>query len=414
MMEPVESSEMIHAGFPIMPARLKSIRIQNYRSLADVSLDLRPINVLFGPSGGGKSSLLDAIGFVHDCVARSVEFASAERALGFGLLFGGAPQDGPIRIRLATGVTEYELALALSAGRIDPLAGEQVSLPDRGTVLLERRAGTARTNLLDVRTNQFTPLDLREPERLSIYRCLDPPYLVEDVIDLIEILTSVLLCHSRSLSLGRLKRLGSSTGIESHLTEQGENLWSVLRNLEGRRLLDDRYATIMRYMSEAFPTFKGLVIEPTAPTVLYASYLEHGRRAPIPASGISDGHLQFMILLTALFVEEPKRSRLVLFDEPEASLHPWALAVLAKAIREATASWGRQVILATQSPVLISEFDRDEQLAVELQDGRTQITRVSEIEDIQDLLEDYSTGTLYMTENVAPQNKVIELSTAGQ
>lgn len=50
-----------------MPARLKSIRIQNYRSLADVSLDLGPINVLFGPSGAGKSSLLDAIGFFRDC-----------------------------------------------------------------------------------------------------------------------------------------------------------------------------------------------------------------------------------------------------------------------------------------------------------------------------------------------------------
>ena len=60
-----------------MSARLKSIRIQNYRSLADVSLELEPVNVLFGPNGAGKSSLLDAIWFVRDCAIRSMELASS-------------------------------------------------------------------------------------------------------------------------------------------------------------------------------------------------------------------------------------------------------------------------------------------------------------------------------------------------
>ncbi|MGZ3471089.1 MAG: AAA family ATPase, partial [Isosphaeraceae bacterium] len=36
-------------------------------SLADVSLALEPVNVLFGPNGAGKSTLLDTIWFVRDC-----------------------------------------------------------------------------------------------------------------------------------------------------------------------------------------------------------------------------------------------------------------------------------------------------------------------------------------------------------
>ncbi len=56
-----------------MAGRLKSIHVQNYRSLADVSLELEPINVLLGPNGAGKSSLLDAIWFVRDCAIRGVE-----------------------------------------------------------------------------------------------------------------------------------------------------------------------------------------------------------------------------------------------------------------------------------------------------------------------------------------------------
>ncbi len=366
-----------------MAARLKSIRIQNYRSLADVSLDLGPVNVLFGPSGAGKSSLLDALGFVRDCVFRGVEAPSAERGQGIGLLFDGAAPGEPIRLKLTTEQLEYELTLSRSAGRIDPLAGERLHLLDRQRILLERRAGTATSHLFDARTNQTTPIELREPTKLSVDRFLDSSQEGSfETLELMKFLVSGRVYHSRSLNFSFLKEFGSSTNFDHWLMESGSNLWSTLSILESRRQLDDRYETIMRYMAETFPLFRGIVIDRTGPNVLYASFLEKGKRTPTLAAGISDGHLQFLILLTVLFFEDRERSTLVLFDEPEASLHPWALAVLAKAIREATESWGRQVILATHSPALISQFDPNQQLAVESKGGRTQITRVSELSDI--------------------------------
>ncbi len=79
----------------------------------------------------------------------------------------------------------------------------------------------------------------------------------------------------------------------------------------------------------------------------------------------------------------------MLIDEPETSLHPWAVAVLAKAIKQATKEWGKQVIVATHSPVLISQFDPDQILAVDQENGRTRITRLSEVEEIKDLLQEY-------------------------
>ena len=56
----------------------------------------------------------------------------------------------------------------------------------------------------------------------------------------------------------------------------------------------------MRYMGRAFPTFEALVIEADGPECVYAKFLEKWRREPILASGISDGHLQLLILLTGL------------------------------------------------------------------------------------------------------------------
>jgi ABC-type cobalamin/Fe3+-siderophores transport system ATPase subunit len=37
---------------------LKRLGIQRFRSLYDVSLDLKPINIFIGPNGSGKSNLI--------------------------------------------------------------------------------------------------------------------------------------------------------------------------------------------------------------------------------------------------------------------------------------------------------------------------------------------------------------------
>ena len=80
--------------------------------------------------------------------------------------------------------------------------------------------------------------------------------------------------------------------------------------------------------------------------------------------------------------------------------------MLAKAVKLATEKWNKQVFVSTHSPVLISQFAPENIWAMELdKNGQTMMKRVSEIEEIQDLLEDYATGSLYMAEAIAPQSK---------
>ena len=114
-----------------------------------------------------------------------------------------------------------------------------------------------------------------------------------------------------------------------------------------------------------------------------------------------------LIHLTALFSEAKERNSLIIFDEPEISLHPYAISVFAEAVKHATKEWNRQVFIATHSPVLIGQFEPEDILATGLDEsGQTVLTRVSEMEDIKDLLESYDTGSLYMAEAIAPQSKL--------
>ena len=178
----------------------------------------------------------------------------------------------------------------------------------------------------------------------------------------------------------------------------------MLRNLEAKRQLDDRYLTILNYMAQAFPTFDGVVAEVTGASSVYGSFLEKGRRKPIRASGVSDGHLQMLCLLTALFAEGKGRDSVLIFDEPEVSLHPWAIAVLAQAMKTAAKTWNKQILLATHSPVLISQFDPEDVLVARSNNGRTEFDRLSQISDVQGLLDMYAAGALYMAEEIGKQS----------
>ena len=106
-----------------------------------------------------------------------------------------------------------------------------------------------------------------------------------------------------------------------------------------------------------------------------------------------------------MFSEGRNRDSIIIFDEPETSLHPHAISVFAEAVKNATVEWNKQIMIATHSPVLLSQFPAKSILAGEMDEqGRTTLRRVSDIENIQDLLESYSTGSLYMAEVLAPQS----------
>ena len=381
---------------------LTRIRVRNYRALASLDLDVGPINVIFGPNGAGKSTLLDTLYFFRDCAIRGVEVASSERSHGIGILWDGADDDGGISIELATDGVAYGLTFSLSAGRLEAFAGERLQSSSRTQTLIDRSPGSEKASLYHTEIRQTVPVTLREPQKLSLGLFLDFNRGDEEAGYLDRLLHFIRLYHSRSFFLYRLKRQGSDSSHETRLWDLGNNAWSVLRNLQDKRNIDDRYDTIMQYMAEAFPIFDGIVLEQTGPASVYASFLEKGRRHPILASGISDGYLQLLLLLTALF-SEGERASILLFDEPEVSLHPWALAVFAKAVKVAAERWNKQICIATHSPVLISQFEPRDILVAGIEDGRARFDRLHEVEEIRDLLEDYAAGSLYMSEAVAPQ-----------
>ncbi len=388
-----------------MSSGLKRLVVRNFRSLANVDVETGPVNVLFGPNGCGKSSLLDAIWFVHDCVDRGVDFASSERSHGIGMLWDGAEEGSNISITIETDLSRYEVTFGYSSGRIEPLVGEKLESRVRSLALIHRMIGSENATFYISQTNQSVPWPLKEPEKpaLTLYKSFQKDSPEADEID--TLLRIVHNFSSRGFDLRYLKRYGSESGYQTWLDYLCRSLWSVLRNLHDRKNVDSRYDTIVELMRECFPDFKDLLIEQTGPNSVYGSFLFKSLRQPVAASGVSDGHIQMLILLNALFSEEKRREPLLLLDEPESSLHPYALATLARAVKVAAEEWNRQIFIATHSPVLMSQFEPDQVFEVENKHGvGTVLRRVSEIDNVKDLLEEYPVGSLYMGEVLGPQS----------
>lgn len=387
-----------------MRSGIARITIENYRRLANVTIDIHPLNILFGPNGAGKSSFLDTIWFLRDCAIRGVEEASSDRSHGIGLLWDGAEPTDKITLGIATERLAYTISLGLSSGRIEPFVGEQLQALSSNQLLIRRVMGSDKADFYHYGMQEPVSVTLREPEKLSLARYLAFEDRSAEAIELDRLLRFVHYYHARNADLYRLRKFGSESDHHTWLWERAQNLWSVLRNLRDRSSLDDRYDTIIRYMRQAFPEFNDILIEQTGPSTVYGSFIERELRSPIRASGVSDGHLQLLIHLTALFSEGRDRPSLLSFDEPETSLHPHAIAVLARAVEEASQHWHKQVFIATHSPVLISQFATDAVLVADFEtNGRTRLRRLSAIPEVQDLLDEYAAGSLYMAQLLAAQ-----------
>jgi predicted ATPase len=109
-------------------------------------------------------------------------------------------------------------------------------------------------------------------------------------------------------------------------------------------------------------------------------------------SSLSDGTLRFIALATLFLQPESYRPSVILVDEPELGLHPYAITMLASLIKQAAKS--TQVIVGTQSALLLDHFQPEDMVVADRVGDATQLTRLDSPK-LEAWLEDYSLGQLW-------------------
>jgi predicted ATPase len=179
------------------------------------------------------------------------------------------------------------------------------------------------------------------------------------------------------------------------LREDAGNLAAYLLTLrETERRYYDRIVETIR---QVFPQFGDFVLEPRPLNQrnIILNWRERNRSEYLfGPHQLSDGTLRFMALAT-LFLQPPEKlPSVIVIDEPELGLHPYAITVLAGIIK--AAAFDCQVILSTQSTRLVDEFDVDQIVIVE-RDRKDNCTRTHrpDAKALEEWIQEYTTSELW-------------------
>ena len=83
---------------------------------------------------------------------------------------------------------------------------------------------------------------------------------------------------------------------------------------------------------------------------------------------------------------------MILVDEPELGMHPYAITLLADLIKQTSVE--TQVIVSSQSSLLLDHFEPEDVLVADRIEGSTKFTRLDSTE-LESWLEEYSLGQLW-------------------
>jgi predicted ATPase len=354
------------------------LQVRNYRGLRAVDWSPEGVCALVGPNGSGKTTLLDVPALLGDALLRGL--ARALEAHG-GIADARnmyAAEDEPYYFESTIPDVTWHLAPVLTERGFRP---EEKLVVD-GRTVISRGPGS---DIAQVGTSTWPALDL-----LALNTTVALP---EKVLKLPKLLSHYRLYGAYDIAA--LRRSGSIESSERRLDRRGSNVFSVLRNWRDRTRDHARYEFVIAGLREIFADFFEDLEFAKAAQVIGAD-LRIKRDRSHSASLAPDGWFVALLHLTA--VASTDAGDMIAIDEPENALHPRAIRLLLEHMREWSRRRSATVLLATHSPVIISDFDtRPEQLYVMQPDQPVSPVAVTELKE-RDWLAHFTLGDLYMRE----------------
>ncbi len=186
-------------------------------------------------------------------------------------------------------------------------------------------------------------------------------------------------------------RLRANCDIENNhaLMSDGSNLAAILYKLrEVKRPYYDRIVKTIRLIA---PFFKDFVLKPEInPNYIQLRWQDRNSDYEFRAHQLSDGTLRTMLLITLLLQPETDLPALIMLDEPEIGLHPYAINIIASLIHTVQT----QIILATQSCTFLDHFEPEQVIIVEQEQGLSSFKRLDSA-SLSEWFEEYTLSELW-------------------
>ena len=371
------------------------ICIRGFRRLLNVDLPLKPLNVVIGANGSGKTSLLEVF---------SLLAASASGNLGKTMQnMGGiapnlsnlisSPNLGVMSFQLMQFVPQakpivYELELAPQG--VDFAIQEEKLSQDRGYtnpfLHITSHFNNVKYFESKIEKRLMSPdweYNTKESALSQVPKMFDEPEAFRK-----DLASST---HYHVLDVGNKApvRLPQSMRTATLPGKDGEDLVSCLYMI--RETDSDLFEMIQDTLRAGFPSFDRLNFPPVAAGTLAMTWKDKTSSQPFYMHQLSEGTLRFLWLVTLLY--SPGLTAVTMIDEPEVSLHPELLSILADLFRDASSR--TQLIIATHSDRLVRFLTPEEIISTTVDDdGSTRFSWGTEF-DLEQWLKDYTLDQLW-------------------
>jgi len=365
-------------GQPIDKITLKGFK--SIRSLED--FPLRNLNILIGANGAGKSNFVDFFRLLRAMANGRLQTFVLEQGGGDGFFFMGPKYTQRMAARLEFGENAYEFTLA-------PTASAELMFDEQHI----HYAGGSKAG----GATYSAPKGTREPalkgpqDRETELGRFQAKLFDTLGLSIHGAVSSWVVYHFHDTSMLAPMRRPGSVRDNEYLRPDAANLGAYLLMLRERhQRIYERIRDTTRLAAPFFDDFKFRPRSSNGDETLQLEWTQRGSDYPFLVTQLSDGTLRFIALTTALLQPEPPAT--ILLDEPELGLHPYALNLLAALLKKAATQ--TQVIVSTQSAPLLDNFEAEDVIVVEREDGASAFKRLCSA-DLEEWLKNYSLGELW-------------------
>lgn len=359
-----------------MPA-LESIAIAGYKSIQEMELELRPLNILIGANGAGKSNFINVFQFLRQTFKQNLELHVNRNGAANSFLHFGRAVTRQLIFKLqflpdASG-TQYGYSC-----RLVPTTKDTFVFADEMLYQGAWQNGKSPFHFFLGSGHRETKIGEKHPYQEAINS-------VKAGVE------SWRIYHFHDTSENAPAKQTVNVHDNDFLRPDGANLAPYLYYL--REAEPNYYHNIVDTIRLVAPFFDDFVLrESSIDDKIRLEWREKGSDAYFDAHALSDGTLRFISLATLLLQPPDQLPTTILLDEPELGLHPYAINVLGGLLR--STAQDTQIIVSTQSVTLVNQFDPEDLIIVERENGASTFRRPDE-EDIAGWLEGYSLGELW-------------------
>jgi predicted ATPase len=352
------------------------IKIEGFKSIRKMELQMRPINILIGGNGSGKSNFISFFGLIHAIFSDNFQKYVQQEKVDNILYFGRKHTEQMVGKLIFTDDDVHNNAYHFAL-RPTNEGGLFIEYEGSGYNVLEDNDQYNYFHEYNLQESIFSKHTHNRHQVLRNY------------------ISSLRVFHFHDTSSTSLLRRECDLNDNLYLRQDGRNLPAYLYLLKNNH--PKIYSRILKTIQSVAPYIKTFILEPRK---LQGSQQEIELRwtdSGDPDSNfsvyqLSDGTLRFIALTVLLMQPEPPA--VIIIDEPELGLHPFAIGKLAGMMQ--AASCKTQIIAATQSPGLISHFNPEDIIVIDRSEAENQtVFQRLTVESLETWLNDFTLGDLW-------------------